>query len=78
MIWAFRAENASGWAGRAVQVPRQPQPSRVKDMERTKSGELEGQRSINELLDQPIGDSPVQLGLPILLQVKPGQFRRLS
>lgn len=43
-----------------------------------KSGELEGQTSVNELLDEPIGDCPVQLALPILVQVKPGQFRRLS
>ena len=27
--------------------------------------ELEGQRSINELLDEPIGDRPIQLELPI-------------
>ena len=47
-------------------------------MERTKSGELEGQTSVNELLDEPIGDSHVQLALPILVQVKAGQFRRLS
>lgn len=47
-------------------------------MERNKSEELEGQTSINELLDQPIGDSPAQLALPILVQIRPGQFRRLS
>ncbi|HEX9088878.1 MAG TPA: hypothetical protein VF867_15275 [Arthrobacter sp.] len=28
-------------------------------------GELEGQTSINELLDEPIGTVPVQLALPI-------------
>jgi hypothetical protein len=32
--------------------------------------ELEGQRSINELLDEPIGDRPIQLELPI-----PGRLR---
>ncbi|MEW1812525.1 hypothetical protein AB0284_17690 [Pseudarthrobacter phenanthrenivorans] len=47
-------------------------------MDRTGAGELEGQTSVNELLDEPIGDTPVQLALPILVQVKPGQFRRLS
>jgi hypothetical protein len=32
--------------------------------------ELEGQRSINELLEEPIGDRPIQLELPI-----PGRLR---
>ncbi|WCI08717.1 hypothetical protein PJ267_00805 [Arthrobacter sp. OVS8] len=31
--------------------------------------ELEGQTSINELLDEPIGASPVQLALPIHFQL---------
>ena len=30
--------------------------------------ELEGQTSINELLDEPVGSSPVQLPLPIHFQ----------
>lgn len=30
--------------------------------------ELEGQTSINELLDEPVGESPVQLALPIHFQ----------
>ncbi|MFF1880588.1 hypothetical protein ACFVVC_03850 [Pseudarthrobacter sp. NPDC058196] len=47
-------------------------------MERDPSGELKGQMSINDLLDEPVGASPVQLALPILVQVKPGQFLRLS
>lgn len=47
-------------------------------MERNTSGELVGQTSINELLDETVGASPTQLLLPILVQVKPGQFRRLS
>jgi hypothetical protein len=47
-------------------------------MARETSGELEGQTSVNELLDEPIGDTPVQLVLPILIQVKPGQFLQLS
>lgn len=31
--------------------------------------ELEGQTSINELLDEPVGVSPVQLSLPIHFQL---------
>ncbi|WP_258805888.1 hypothetical protein [Pseudarthrobacter sp. NS4] len=46
-------------------------------MERDKSGELEGQTSVNELLDEPIGAAPIQLTLPILVQIRPGEFRRL-
>jgi hypothetical protein len=34
-------------------------------MDMTMPLELEGQRSINELLDEPIGDRPIQLELPI-------------
>ena len=47
-------------------------------MDRDRSGELKGQTSINDLLDEPVGAAPVQLALPIMVQVKPGQFRRLS
>ncbi|HEY1155073.1 MAG TPA: hypothetical protein VGE95_02105 [Arthrobacter sp.] len=47
-------------------------------MERSTSPELEGQTSVNELLDEPIGDSPIQLALPIIIQIRPGEFRRLS
>ena len=47
-------------------------------MERDGSGELKGQTSINELLEEPVGDVPVQLALPILVQVRPGHFRRVS
>lgn len=43
-----------------------------------RNSELEGQSSINELLDQPIGDKPMQLPLPFLVQVRPGEFRRAS
>lgn len=50
----------------------------VKPMERDKPGELEGQTSVNELLDDPIGATPIQMALPILVQVRPGEFRRLS
>ena len=81
--WAGR--NAQGIPGRhsrlVGRVPswfRAAEPSRVRDMERNTSGELVGQTSINELLDETVGASPTQLLLPILVQVKPGQFRRLS
>ncbi|MFP3578949.1 hypothetical protein [Arthrobacter sp. fls2-241-R2A-200] len=47
-------------------------------MERDEFGELQGQSSINELLEEPVGNTPVQLALPILIQVKPGHFQRLS
>lgn len=47
-------------------------------MDRDRSGELKGQTSINDLLDEPVGAAPVQLALPIVVQVRPGQFRRLS
>jgi hypothetical protein len=47
-------------------------------MDRDGSEELKGQASINELLDEPVGAVPVQLALPILVQVKPGHFRRMS
>ena len=44
----------------------------------TEAGELEGQTSINELLEDPVGLAPLQLALPIQVQVGPGNFRRLS
>jgi len=47
-------------------------------MEKDTSGELKGQTSINELLDEPIGADPVQLALPILVPMKPGLYRRIS
>lgn len=34
-------------------------------METVPLPELEGQTSINELLDEPIGTAPIQLALPI-------------
>jgi hypothetical protein len=37
--------------------------------------ELEGQRSINELLDEPIGDRPIQLELPIPGRLRPAARR---
>ncbi|VXC52869.1 conserved hypothetical protein [Arthrobacter sp. 9AX] len=47
-------------------------------MDIRRNGELEGQSTINELLDQPIGDKPTQLPLPFIVQVRPGEFRRAS
>ena len=40
--------------------------------------ELEGQTSINELLDEPIGATHIQLVLPIHVQLQSGEFRRVS
>jgi hypothetical protein len=47
-------------------------------METDKARELEGQTSINELLDDPVGLTPIQMVLPIHVKVGPGDFRRLS
>ena len=38
-------------------------------MDTNPTGQLEGQTSINELLDEPVGASPVQLTLPIHFQL---------
>jgi len=38
-------------------------------METMPPPELEGQTSINDLLDEPVGVAPVQLALPILSQL---------
>ncbi|MDP9999590.1 MULTISPECIES: hypothetical protein [Pseudarthrobacter] len=42
------------------------------------TAELEGQTSINELLDEPIGATHIQLVLPIHVQLPTGEFRRVS
>jgi hypothetical protein len=47
-------------------------------MDRDQTGELQGQTSIFELLDEPAGTAPIQLVLPIYVQLRPGEFRRLS
>ena len=47
-------------------------------MNADKASELEGQTSINELLDDPVGLTHVQMVLPIYVKVGPGEFRRLS
>jgi hypothetical protein len=41
-------------------------------------GELKGQTSINELLDEPVGADPIQLVLPIHIQLPTGEIRRLA
>lgn len=41
-------------------------------------GELKGQTSINELIDEPVGAAPIQLVLPIHLQLSTGEIRRVS
>ncbi|MGF9661909.1 hypothetical protein AAIH25_08565 [Arthrobacter crystallopoietes] len=46
-------------------------------MERDQAGELEGQTSINELLEEPVGAAHLQMVLPIYVQLGPGEFRRL-
>jgi hypothetical protein len=40
--------------------------------------ELEGQISINELLDEPIGTEPIQLALPIHFHFPEASVRRAS
>ena len=40
------------------------------------TGELEGQTSINELLDEPVGAAPVQLALPIHFQLAAAARRK--
>ncbi|WP_268760374.1 hypothetical protein [Arthrobacter sp. Soil763] len=37
--------------------------------------ELEGQTSINELLDEPVGAAPIQLALPIHFQLATAERR---
>ena len=47
-------------------------------MDRDQTGELEGQTSIDELLEDPVGAAHIQMVLPIYVQLRPGEFRRLS
>lgn len=47
-------------------------------MGKDKAVELEGQTSINELLDTPIGSTHIQLVLPFHVQLRSGEFRRVS
>jgi hypothetical protein len=47
-------------------------------MDKDHAGELEGQTSINELLDEPVGATHMQLVLPIHVLLQSGEFRRLS
>lgn len=46
-------------------------------MDRDRAGELEGQTSINELLDEPVGLTHTQMALPLHVQLAAGEFRRL-
>jgi hypothetical protein len=46
-------------------------------MDKQHPGELEGQTSINELLDEPVGIKPIQMALPLHVQLPMGEFRRL-
>jgi hypothetical protein len=45
-------------------------------MERSHPGEPEGQTSVNELLDDTVGPEPIQMVLPIHIQLPNGQIRR--
>lgn len=47
-------------------------------MEWDKACELEGQTSINELLNEPVGITHIQMVLPLHVQLPSGEFRRLS
>ncbi|WP_345147763.1 hypothetical protein [Arthrobacter ginkgonis] len=47
-------------------------------MEMDGARELEGQTSINELLDDPVGLTYIQMVLPIYVKFGSGDFRRLS
>jgi hypothetical protein len=47
-------------------------------METDAAGQLKGQTSINDLLDEPVGTEPVQLPLPLHIQLPSGTIRRLA
>ena len=46
-------------------------------MDKEQTGELEGQTSINELLDEPVGLTHIQMALPLHIQFPAGKFVRL-
>ncbi|QHK18516.1 hypothetical protein GU243_00505 [Pseudarthrobacter psychrotolerans] len=46
-------------------------------MDRSIGGELEGQTSINEWLDEPVGVAFIQLVLPLHIPLPEGKIRRL-
>jgi hypothetical protein len=46
-------------------------------MERDKAGELEGQTSINELLNESVGVAHIQMVLPLHVRLPSGEYRRL-
>jgi hypothetical protein len=47
-------------------------------MEMDRAGELEGQTSINDLLNETVGITHIQMVLPLHIQLPSGEFRRLS
>jgi len=47
-------------------------------MDKDQTCELEGQTSIDDLLEEPVGLAHIQMVLPIYVQLGPGEFRRLS
>jgi hypothetical protein len=47
-------------------------------METDDAGQLKGQTSINDLLDEPVGAEPIQLVLPIHVVLPSGEIRRVS
>ncbi|WP_458111061.1 hypothetical protein M1D88_11765 [Arthrobacter sp. R1-13] len=46
-------------------------------MDKEHTGELDGQTSINELLDEPVGHAHIQMALPLHVQFSAGKFVRL-
>lgn len=47
-------------------------------MDTDQAGQLKGQTSINDLLDEPVGAEPIQMPLPIHVQLPSGTIRRLA
>lgn len=46
-------------------------------MDKEHAAELEGQTSINDLLDEPVGLTHIQMALPLHVQFPAGKFVRL-
>jgi hypothetical protein len=47
-------------------------------METDHAGQLKGPTSINDLRDEPVGPEPIQMPLPIHVQLSSGTIRRLA
>lgn len=47
-------------------------------METDDAGQLKEQTSINDLLEEPVGTEPIQMPLPIHVQLPSGTIRRLA